>query len=66
MIWFQLHFTLVVLDFYASLLKNVLLPLLKYTVDLQCIPTILFVMFANILKFVEESQQCTVMADMGS
>lgn len=34
------------------LLKNVLL--LIYTVDLQCIPIILFATFVNFLKFVEE------------
>lgn len=47
------------------LLKNVLL-LLKHTVDLQCIPIFLFATFVNVLKFVEETKQCTVMEDMGS
>lgn len=54
------------LYFHASHLKSVLPPLLKNTVDLQCIPTIVFTMFANILKFVEEIQQCTVIEDTGS
>lgn len=51
---------------FMPLLKNVLLPVLKYTVDLQCISTILFTMFASILISVKKAQQCTVMEDTGS
>lgn len=51
---------------FMPLLKNVLLPVLKYTVDLQCISTILFAIFASTLKSMKEAQQCTVMEDMGS